>query len=111
MRLHARAETLHLAVEVLSGLVQDHAIVHGGMPDAAQAQGHLLDQIVDGISLDVHRLVRVKVDALFGHLQNFEVGPTQASNGHEVVGPHSVACGGKKNDLAQRTRTVKQIRF
>lgn len=92
MRLHARAEAQHLAVEVLSGLVQDDAVVYGGTPGAVQAQGHLLYQIVDGVALDVHRLVRVEVDALFRHLQDFEVGATQTRNGHEVVRPHGVTC-------------------
>ncbi len=108
MRLHARAETLHLTVEVLSGFVQDHAVVYGGMPDAAQAQGHLLDQVVDGVALDVHRLVRVKVDALFGHLQDFEIGPTQARDGHQVVRPHSVACGAR--EMQQKLQVTKNTK-
>lgn len=91
MRLHASAEALHLAVEVLSGLVQDDAVVYRGMPSAVQAQGHLLHQIVDGVTFDVHRLIWVEVDAFFGNLQDFEVGATQARNGHEVVGPHGVS--------------------
>lgn len=90
--LHAQAEALHLPVEVLGGLAEDQVGVHGGVPDAPQALGHLLHQVVDGVTFHEDPLVWVEVDALLGHSQDLEAGATQTGDGHQVMGPHSVAC-------------------
>ena len=74
--LHAQAEALHLPVEVLGGLAEDQVGGHGGVPDAPQALGHLLHQVVDGVTLHEDPLVRVEVDTLLGHSQDLEAGAT-----------------------------------
>ena len=61
------------------------------MPDAAQAQGHLLDQVVNGVPLHVRPLVGVEVDALLGNGQDTQAGAPQPRDGHQVVGPDGVA--------------------
>lgn len=77
-------------MEVLGGLGQNQAGVQARVPDAAEAQGHLLDQVVDRVALHAHRLVRVEVDALLGDGQDAEAGAPQAGDGHQIVGPDSV---------------------
>lgn len=88
--LHAHAEGVQLAVEVLGGFGQNQAGIQAGVPDATQAQRHLLDQVVDRVALHAHGLVRVEVDALLGHGQDAEVGASQPGDGHQVVRPHGV---------------------
>lgn len=88
--LHAHAEGVELAVEVLGGFRQHHGGIQARVPDTAEAQRHLLDQVVDWVTLHVHRLVRVEVDALLRHGQDTETGASQPRDGHQVMGPHSV---------------------
>ena len=90
-KLHARAEGVHLPVEVLRGLRQHQVGVKAVVPDAAQAQGHLLDQVVNGVPLHVRPLVGVEVDALLGNGQDTQAGAPQPRDGHQVVGPDGVA--------------------
>ena len=98
--LHARAEGVHLPVEVLCGLRQHQVGVQAGMPDAAQAQGHLLHQVVNWVPLHVRPLVGVEVDALLGHGQDAQAGAPQPRDGHQVVGPDGVAwSGGPRREL------------
>lgn len=94
--LHPHAEGLQLAVEVLGGLGQNPAGVQAGVPDTAEAQGDLLHQVVDRVSLHVQGLVRVEVDALLGDGQDAEAGAAESGDGHQVVGPHSVTCRQKR---------------
>lgn len=89
--LHAHAEGVQLAVEVLGRFRQNQVGIQAWVPDATQAQGNLLDQVVDRVALHVHRLVRVKVDALLGHSQDTETGASEPRDGHQVMGPHCVA--------------------
>lgn len=88
--LHAHAEGVQLAVEVLGGLGQNQARVPAGVPGAAQAQRDLLDQVVERVALHADRLVRVKVDALLRHGQDAQAGASQPGDGHQVVGPDDV---------------------
>ena len=88
--LHAHAEGVQLAVEVLGGFGQDQAGIQAGVPDAAEAQGNLLDQVMDRVALHAHRLVRIEVDALLRDGQDAKTGTPQARDGHQVMGPHSV---------------------
>lgn len=88
--LHAHAEGVQLAVEVLGGFGQIQA---GGVPPAAEAQRDLLHQVVERIALHAHVLVRVEVDALLGDGQDTKAGAPQSRDGHQVMGPNSVTYG------------------
>lgn len=90
--LHAHAEGVQLTVEVLGWFGQNQTGIQARVPDPAEAQWHLLDQVVDWVALHAHRLVWVKVDALLRHGQDTETGASQPRDGHQVMGPHSVTC-------------------
>lgn len=68
--LHAPAEGVQLVLEVLGRFTQNQAGIEARVPDAAEAQRNLLDQVLDRVALHTHRLVWVKVDALFGDSQD-----------------------------------------
>ena len=72
--LHAHAESLQLTVELLGGFGQNQARIQARVPDAAEAQRDLLDQVVDRVAFQAHRLVGVKVDALLRDGQDAKTG-------------------------------------
>lgn len=88
--LHAHAEGVQLAVEVLGGFRQNQAGIQDRVPDTAEAQRYLLDQIMDRVALHAHRLVWIEVDALLGDSQDTKTGASQPRDGHQVMGPYSV---------------------
>lgn len=79
-------------VEVQGGLHQDQRRVQAGLPHAAEAQRNLLDQVMQGVALDVHGQHGVEVDAGLGDGQLAEAGAPQAGDGHQVMGPYDVTC-------------------
>ncbi len=88
--LHASAEGVQLAVEVLGGFGQNQAGIHARVPATAKAPRNLLDQVLDRVALHAHRLVWVEVDALLGDGQDAKTGTPQSRDGHQVMGPHGV---------------------
>lgn len=88
--LHAHAEGVQLAVEVLGGFRQNQAGIQTRVPDTAEAQWNLLDQVMDWVAFHEHRLVRIEVDALLRDGQDTKAGASQPRDGHQVMGPHSV---------------------
>lgn len=97
--LHAHAEGLQLTVEVLGRFWQNQAGVQAGVPDTAEAQWNLLDQVMHRVALHAHRLVRIKVDALLRDGQDTKTGASQPRDGHQIMGPYSVTyretCSGR----------------
>lgn len=83
--LHAHAEGVQLAVEVLGGLRQNQAGIQARVPHTAEAQRNLLDQVMDRVALHAHGLVRIKVDALLRNGQDAETGASQPRDGHQVM--------------------------
>lgn len=81
-------------MEVLGGFGQNQAGIQAGVPDAAEAQRDLLDQVVHRVALHAHRLVWIEVDALLGNGQDAETGASQPRDGHQVMGPHSITYRG-----------------
>lgn len=98
--LHARAEGVQLMVEVLGGLWQNLVGVQAGVPDTAEAQRDLLDQVEQRVALHAHRLVRIILDALFGDGQDAEARASQSRDGHQIMGPYDVTFRGtERSDL------------
>ena len=81
---------MQLAVEVLGGFGQDQARIQARVPDTAEAQRDLLDQVMDRVAFHADWLVWVKVDALFRHGEDAKTGASQPRDGYQVVGPDGV---------------------
>ena len=93
--LHAHAEGVQLAVEVLGGFRQNQAGIQARVPDTTEAQWHLLDQVVNWVALHAHWLVWVEVDALLRDSQDTKTWATQPRDGHQVMWPYSVTYKGR----------------
>lgn len=90
--LHAHAEGMQFTVEVLGGFGQNQAGIQTRVPDAAEAQRNLLDEVVDRVAFHANRLVWVEVNALLRDSHDTETGTSQSRDSNQVVGPHSVTC-------------------
>lgn len=91
-RLHARAEGLHLVVELQGGLCQNQPRVKAGLPHAAETQRDLLHQVMQRVALDVHGQEGVEVDARLRDGQFAETRASESGDGHQVMGPYDVTC-------------------
>lgn len=60
------------------------------MPDTAEAQRDLFDQVEQRVALHAHRLVRIIFHALFGDGQDAEARASQSRYGHQIMGPYDV---------------------
>lgn len=102
--LHAHAEGLQLVVEVLGGFWQNQAGVQAGVPDTAEAQRDLFDQVEQRVTLHAHRLVRIEFDALFRDGQDAKARASQSWDGHQIMGPYGVTFRGtERTDPLDRT--------
>lgn len=64
------------------------------MPDTAEAQRDLFDQVEQRVALHAQGLVRIEFDALFGDGQDAKAGAAQSRDGHQIMGPYGVTFRG-----------------
>lgn len=108
--LHAHAEGVQLMVEVLGGFWQNLVGVQAGVPDTAEAQRDLFDQVEQRVALHAHRLVRIIFHAFFGDGQDAEARASQSRDGHQIMGPYDVTFGGtERTELLDWRKTVTTI--
>lgn len=98
-------------MEVLRGFRQNQAGIQAGVPDAAEAQRDLLDQVVHWVALHAHRLVWIKVDALLRDSQDTETGASQPRDRHQVMGPDSITYGGTFREVSLITECGQDLLY
>lgn len=81
------------------------------MPDAAQAQGDLLDQVEQRVALHAHRLVWIEFDALLGDGEVAKVGASQSRDGHQIMGPYDVTFRGTQTFRDLKLKNPNQPAF
>lgn len=97
-------------VEVLGGFRQNQAGVQAGVPDPAEAQRDLFDQVEQRVALHAHGLVRIEFDALFRDGQDAKARASQSRDGHQIMGPYGVTFRGtERTDPLDRTFALSEF--